>query len=121
MCIQQIYGNPTNQKRNMKNSKSPVNLKKTVGRLTKSKVVVKDVQTVATVVVNLERLRMEHATYAANIKMVPYEIFLPIIKSLAPIIKLFLFDEICFRSVRFSFLFEEKNEVKKRDICEQWN
>jgi len=26
-----------------------------------------------------------------------------------------------FRSVRFSFLFEEKNEVKKRDICEQWN
>ena len=83
MCIRQIYGNHTNQKRNMKNSKSLVNLKKTVGRLTKSKVVVKDVQTVATVVVNLERLRMEHATYAANIKMAPYEIFLPIIKSLA--------------------------------------
>ena len=77
MCIQQIYGNHTNQKRNMKNSKSLVNLKKTVGRLTKSKVVVKDVLTAATVVVNLERLRMEHATYAANIKMVPYEIFLP--------------------------------------------
>ena len=78
MYIQQTYGNHTNQKRNMKNSKSLVNLKKTVGRLTKSKVVVKDVQTVATVVVNLERLRMEHATYAANIKMVPYKIFLPI-------------------------------------------
>ena len=120
MCIQQIYGNHTSQKRNMKNSKSLVNLKKTVGRLTKSKVVVRDVQTVDTVVVSLGRLRMEHATCAANIKMVPYEIFLPIIKSMVPTIKI-LFAETFFRSVRFSFLFEEKNEVKKRDICEQWN
>ena len=77
MYIQQTYGNHTNQKRNTKSSKSLVNLKKTVGRLTKSKAAVKDVLTVATAVVNLERLRMEHATYAANIKMVPYEIFLP--------------------------------------------
>ena len=78
MYIQQTYGNHTNQKRNTKSSKSLVNLKKTVGPSTKSKVVVRDVQTVATVVVNLGRLRMEHATYAANIKMVPYKIFLPI-------------------------------------------
>ena len=78
MYIQQTYGNHTNQKRNTKSSKSLVNLKKTVGPSTKSKVVVRDVQTVATVVVNLGKLRMEHATYAANIKMVPYKIFLPI-------------------------------------------
>ena len=90
----------------------------------KSKVEVKDVLIVGTVVVNSGRSRTEHATYAANIKMVLYEIFLPIIKSRTPAPrynKKILFVKTIFRSVRFSFLFEEKNEVKKRDICEQWN
>ena len=50
----------------------------------KSKVEVKDVLIVGTVVVNSGRSRTEHATYAANIKMVLYEIFLPIIKSWTP-------------------------------------
>ena len=90
----------------------------------KSKVEVKDVLIVGTVVVNSARSRTEHATYAANIKMVLYEIFLPIIKSRTPAPWYNKKNSIRpddFRSVRFSFLFEEKNEVKKRDICEQWN